>query len=108
MQFAQPTLNRFISVVERSEAVTYYVPVENRKAPAGSPQRWFFLMVDTTSPQGAMLEAMRIVDEELKLTKSTVVWAAVRDCPTFEYMQQLRDAFGKYSKAGTKRVPGYA
>lgn len=85
---------------------TFYVPVERKALPASDPMRWFFLEVEATCPAIAQVSASRIVLETMRL-RGAVIWAAVRDCPSFEYMQQLRYAFGLSSQRGRRSIPGY-
>ena len=85
---------------------TFYVPVERKALPANDPRRWFVLVMDTPDPITAMTEASRQVREEMRL-RGVAIWAAVRDCPTFAYMQELRESMGKASKRGERSIPGY-
>lgn len=88
-------------------ASTYYVPVERKSFAADSPLRWFHLVVETDSPVAAIIEATRIVRDDMKL-RNTAVWAAVRDIPSFTYMQELRESYGRTSRKGSKVVAGYS
>lgn len=65
---------------------TYFVPIENKRAPL--PLRWFFHVVEATSPVEAMADASRTW---LGRGRNVAVWAALRDCPTPAQMQELRE-----------------
>lgn len=88
-------------------AATFYVPVERKSLPASDPLRWMILPIETTTPTDAMRHATTIAVEEMGL-KNTAIWAAVRDIPSFTYLQELRDSMGRYSKRGAKKIAGYA
>lgn len=83
---------------------TFFVPVERKTLPATNPNRWFILELDTPDPVSAMTEASRQVRDDMRL-KGVAIWAAVRDIPSFTYMQELRDSMGRASKR--RNVPGY-
>lgn len=89
---------------------TFYVPVERTTIPNSDPKRWLFLVVEAVGPVEAILQATSIARSTMRL-KGVTIWAAVRDCPTFEYMQELRESFGRASRnrAGQmgRKVPGY-
>lgn len=85
---------------------TFYVPVERKALPASNPHRWFILEMDTPDPVTAMAEASRQVRDVMRL-KGATIWAAVRDIPSFSYMQELRESMGKASKRGQRTIPGY-
>lgn len=85
---------------------TFFVPVERKALAASDPQRWFILVMDTPDPITAMTEASRQVRDVMRL-KGATIWAAVRDCPSFTYMQELRESMGKASKRGQRTIPGY-
>jgi hypothetical protein len=92
---------------------TFYVPVEQTRLPAGAPGRWTILIVEAVGPVEAIQQARREVDA--MHIRGWSVWAAVRDIPSFEYMQELRDS----KDASTRRrkqgryvvedgfIPGY-
>lgn len=86
---------------------SYFVPVERKALPASDPMRWFIVEVETTDPATAMMEASRQVRDVMRL-KGATIWAAVRDIPSFSYMQELRESMGKTSKRGQRSIPGYA
>lgn len=91
-------------------ATTFYVPIERRNLPADSKLRWTILVVDAPDPVTAAHEARRTCDD--LPVKGWVVWAAVRDCPTFAHMQELRDSmdacrYSRRAKANHNRIPGY-
>ncbi len=71
----------------------FYVPLENTKAP--SHLAWTILEYDLPRASDAMQAASL---DFRKLGRHFVVWAAVRDCPTFEHMRELRQCFGRTSK----------
>lgn len=85
---------------------SYFVPVERKALPASDPMRWFIVEVETTDPVTAMMEASRQVRDVMRL-KGATIWAAVRDIPSFSYMQELRESMGKASKRGQRSIPGY-
>ena len=104
-------------------AQTFYVPIENRSLPADDPTRWHILVVEETSPVDAMMMAVAysgmlprsivIAPDGMRKRASYTVWAAVRDIPTFAYMQELRDGMDALEgvrmrhKRSEKRIPGY-
>lgn len=104
-------------------AQTFYVPIENRSLPADDPTRWHILVVEETSPVDATMGAMtysRTLPRSIVVTPdgrrkqaSYTVWAAVRDIPSFAYMQSLRDNFDALKsvrlrhKRSERRIPGY-
>lgn len=94
------------AVTEVTASATHYVPVERKALPASDPLRWFIVEVETADPVAAMTEASRQVREDMRL-KGATIWAAVRDIPSFAYMQMLRESMGKASKRGAKSIPGY-
>ena len=85
---------------------SFFVLVERKALPASDPMRWFIVEVETTDPVSAMMEASRQVRDVMRL-KGATIWAAVRDIPTFAYMQELRDSMGRASKRGQRSIPGY-
>ena len=102
---------------------TFYVPIENRSLPAGNLSRWHILVVEATSVEAAMEHAENYV-ATLPRTVFTgasgravrarhALWAAVRDIPSFAYMQSLRDNFDALRsvrlrhKRSDRRIPGY-
>lgn len=86
---------------------SYFVPVERKALPATNPLRWFIIEVETTDPVTAMTEASRQVRDVMQL-KGATIWAAVRDIPSFGYMQELRESMGRASRRGQRSIPGYA
>lgn len=86
---------------------TFYVPIERKALPASDPKRWFFLAEEAPDPVTAIAQASTTARDVMRL-KGVAVWAAVRDIPSFEHMQELRDALGKASRKGAKVVAGYA
>ncbi len=93
----------------------YYTAVERTRLPASDPLRWMVLVHDAPHVMAARMEALEYVSQ--LPGKGFVVWASVRDCPTFEHMQQLRAAMDScgYARAPRKQgkarmpdmVPGY-
>ncbi len=88
----------------------YFVPIERKALPADDHQRWTILVFDCVSPQDAITCALAFVDS--LPTRGWVIWAAVRDCPTFEHMQSLRDGMSRSryagrAQAGKAPVSGY-
>lgn len=88
-------------------ASTYYVPVERKSFAADHPMRWFHLVIETNSPVTAIAEASRIVREDMRI-KGATIWAAVTDIPSFAYMQELRESYGRTSRKGSKVIAGYS
>lgn len=98
---------------------TFYVPIENVSLPGDDPTRWHMLVVEETSPVDAMMlgaaYANALPREASRGTPRAryTVWAAVRDMPTFAYMQELRDSMSDLKgvrmryKRGDRRIPGY-
>ena len=93
---------------------TFFVPVERKTLPATNPNRWFILELDTPDPVSAIAEASRQVREDMRL-KGVVIWAAVRDIPPFEHLQELRESMDacRHARGGRKlgpigsSIPGY-
>ena len=85
----------------------YYVPIERRRAPADDLARWTILVFDTLDASDAQMCAVAFLDT--LPTKGWVVWAAVRDCPSFPYMQSLREAMDASRKRHKlhQTIPGY-
>lgn len=68
---------------------TYFVPIERKALAACDPRRWFIVTVECATPVEAMAQAKQaIIDMRLG---QWVLWAAVRQCPSFRDMQRLRD-----------------
>lgn len=85
----------------------FYVPVERKALPASDMKRWLILPIEAADPVTAIAEASTTARDVMRL-KNVAVWAAVRDIPSFEHMQELRDALGRTSRKGSKVVAGYA
>lgn len=64
--------------------------------PEVSPQQWDQYVAN---PVLQVRDVMRL--------KGATIWAAVRDIPSFSYMQELRESMGKASKRGQRTIPGY-
>ena len=92
---------------------TFYIPVERKALPASDPLRWFMIEVDAPAASVALAEAEGQVSA-MRL-RNTVIWAAVRDCPPFAHMQEMREAMDvcRYARGGRKQgpigssIPGY-
>lgn len=88
---------------------TFFVPVERKALPATDPKRWMMLPVTAVGPFQAIRHA-EVIAKAILPGGGFAVWAAVRDCPTFSYMQALREsrdaAFGSRSKRPLS-VAGY-
>ena len=92
---------------------SFYVSIERRKLPASDPLRWFIVAIDDApDPIEAIVQATRYVQEDMRL-KHVLVWAAVRDCPSLGYMQELRESMDacRYSRRARgpigSSIPGY-
>lgn len=90
---------------------TYYIPIERKALPASDPLRWFILPIDAADPILAMDQASTTVREDMRL-KNVAIWAAVRDCPSMGYMQEVRESmdacrYGRAPRAKNNRIPGY-
>lgn len=79
--------------------LTYFVPVERVALPATDPKRWLILPVTAIGPFQALKQAEHAVDQ-MRL-HGVAIWAAVRDCPSFIEMQQLRESMD----ASRERIP---
>lgn len=89
----------------------FYVPIERGTLPDDDIGKWTILTFDCATPTDAQMCAAAFVDQ--LATSGWIIWAAVRDCPTFEHMRMLRESFDTcgYSRRSRKRVarvPGYA
>ena len=82
---------------------TYFVPIERRALPADNPLRWTILVLDTVDAPTALLAANLYV-RSLPV-RGWTVWAAVRDCPTFGHMQELRNSMDACRYARRSRGP---
>lgn len=68
---------------------TYYVPVERKALAACDPNRWLIIVAECLTPVEAMAQAKQAI-ADMRLGQ-WCLWAAVRECPTFQQMQRLRD-----------------
>lgn len=86
---------------------TFYCPIELTRADVKAAGRFFFIEVETDCPMKALQMQREIAIEMFGGTAGYARWVPVRDLPTFEYMQELREAFGRKSRRGAKSIPGY-
>jgi hypothetical protein len=92
---------------------TYSVPVERTQLDRDDPNRWLILPVDTCDPVEALRKATHTARHVFRLTGISI-WAAVRDIPSFAYMQELRDSKDALKgvrlrhRRSERRIPGYA
>lgn len=87
---------------------TYYVPVERKSLPASDPMRWVIIVAECITPVEAMAQARDAI-REMRLGR-WVLWAAVRDIPSFQHMQRLRECMDACKYANSRRgnaIPGY-
>lgn len=91
----------------------YFVPIERGNLPACDPHRWLILPVEAPNATAARIEACNTAEAIIRRPFRATIWAAVRDIPSFEHMQELRECYdasmgrNRVRKA-EMRVAGYA
>ena len=88
---------------------TYYTPIERTRLPADDPLRWFVHVCEAPHVSDARMNALAFVDR--LPGRGHVVWASVRDCPSFDHMRELRSSMDacNYSRAPRRgKVPAVA
>lgn len=84
---------------------TFYCPIELTRSSVKAAGRFFFLEVEANGAMEALAMQRETAAAMFGGTAGYARWAPVRDLPTFEYMQELREAFGKRRRKLT--IPGY-